>query len=193
YYDDPTTTGDSGLSCEESLNYEAGLDYKKENSSAGTTFFLRQEEDFIDWIKSTPVQPKWKAENITDSEVFGIEGYLRLELTEDFTLDSNYTYINKRINGQGYLYKYGQNYIRHIVNCIFSLNLPFGVQTIGLNYKKKPNRDGWLLLNTRLSYNLNKYSQIFLRITNLLNVEYQAIEGIPQPGRWVEAGVRLEW
>ncbi len=194
YYSDPTTTGDAGLSCEKSLNYEAGLDYKKERFSAGITSFFREEEDFIDWIKRTPTQSKWKAENITEgSKVFGIESYLRLEVIENVNLDSNYTYIDKRIDEQGYLYKYGPNYIRHIVNAVFSFNLPFGVQTVGLTYKKKPNRDGWFLLNTRLGLNLNKSSQVFLKITNLLNVGYQEIEGIPQPGRWIEAGARLEW
>ncbi|MBU3958264.1 MAG: TonB-dependent receptor, partial [Candidatus Omnitrophica bacterium] len=118
---------------------------------------------------------------------------LRLELAENLILDSNYTYINKRINDQGYLYKYGPNYIRHIANTVFSFNSPFGVQTVGLTYKKKPIRDGWVLLGIHLSYNLNKNSKIFLKGTNILNVEYQEIEGIPQPGRWLEAGVRFEW
>jgi outer membrane receptor protein involved in Fe transport len=50
-----------------------------------------------------------------------------------------------------------------------------------------------MLLNARLNYNLNKHSSLFLDVTNLCNVEYQEIEGIPQPGRWVEGGFRLEW
>lgn len=193
YYDDPISTGNAGLSCEKSLNYEAGLDYKKERLSAGTTFFLRQEEDFIDWVKRTPTQAKWQAENITEAEVKGIEGYFKLELNKNLSLNSNYTYIDKRINDRSYLYKYGPNYIRHLINTVVNFNLPFGIQTMGLTYKKKPRRDGWFLLNTHLSYTINKNLQIFLNITNLLNVEYQEIEGIPQPGRWVEVGIRLEW
>jgi iron complex outermembrane receptor protein len=193
YYDDPTTTGDSALSCEKSLNYESGLDYKKERFSTGTTFFFRQEENLIDWIKRTPSQSKWKAENIAEAGVFGIESYLRLKLTEIFTSDSNYTYIDKRINDKGYLYKYGPNYIRHLINSTLIINLPFGTQGITFTYKKKPRRDGWFLLNSRISYNLNKDSQVFLEAANLLNVEYQEIEGIPQPGRWLEAGIRFQW
>lgn len=193
YYDDSTTTGDAGLSCEESLNYESGLDYKKERFSTGITFFLRQEEDFIDWIKHTSTQAKWQAENITEAQVFGIENYLKLKINQNLVLDYNYTYIDKHINNQGYLYKYGPNYIKHLINNTLIFNLPFGTQTLGLTYKKKPHRRGWFLLNTRLSRNLHKNSQIFLEITNLLNVEYQEIEGIPQPGRWVEAGLRFAW
>jgi len=193
YYNDSTTTGDSALSCEKSLNYESGLDYKKERFSTGTTFFLRQEEDSIDWIKRTPTQAKWQAENITEAEVSGIENYLKLKINPILTLDSNYSYINKRINDRGFKYKYGPNYIKHLINNMFSFNLPFGVQTIGFTYKKKPSRRGWFLLNTRLSYNLNKTSQLFVEVSNLLNVEYQEIEGIPQPGRWAMAGMRIDW
>jgi len=193
YYDDITTTGNAALSCEKSLNYELGFDYKKEGLSWGTTFFLRHEEDFIDWAKRTPIQAKWQAENIIEAEVAGVENYLRLKINDYLALDSNYTYINKRIDDRDYLYKYGPNYIRDLVNTTFNLKLPFGSQSIGLTYKKKPKRDGWFLLNTHFSYQLNKHSQIFLGITNLLNVEYQEIEGIPQPGRWAEAGLRVEW
>ncbi len=193
YYDDFTTTGSATLSCEKSLNYESGLDYKKERFSTGTTLFLRQEEDFIDWIKRTSSEAKWQAENITETEVFGVENYLKFKVTGNLNLDSNYTYINKRINDRGYLYKYGPNYVKHLINTILSLDLPFGVQSIGLNYKKKPRRNGWFLLSAHLGYNLNKSSQIFLNITNLLNSEYQEIEGIPQPGRWIESGIRFIW
>jgi iron complex outermembrane receptor protein len=192
HYDDSTTTGNAALSCEKSLNYESGFDYKKEKFSTGTTFFLREEEDMIDWVRRTSGE-KWKAENITEAQVFGIENYLKLKINQNLALDSNYTYIDKRINDKGYLYKYGPNYIKHLFNTVCSFNLPFGIQSIGFTYKKKPARDGWFLLNTRLSYNLNKISKFFVEISNLLNVEYQEIEGIPQPGRWVEAGLRLEW
>lgn len=123
----------------------------------------------------------------------GVENYLKLKLNEYITLDSNYSYINKRINDRGFKYKYGPNYIKHLINNMFSFNLPFGIQTIELTYKKKPSRRGWFLFNTHLSYNLNKNSQLFLDISNLLNVEYQEIESIPQPGRWVESGLRFEW
>jgi iron complex outermembrane receptor protein len=194
YYNDAYTLGNADLSSEKSLNYELGYACAKESLSFGLTFFFRQEEDFIDWVSRNPVLPdKWKAENITEAEVFGIENYLKWKINDYITLNSNYSYINKRINDRGFKYKYGPNYIKHLINNIFSLKLPFGMQTIGLTYKKKPVRRGWFLLNTRLSYNLNKTSQFFVEVSNLLNVEYQEIEGIPQPGRWVEAGFRLEW
>jgi vitamin B12 transporter len=193
YYSDPTTEGARALKEENALSYQSGYDYKKEELSYGVTLFLREEEDFIDWVKRDPAQVKWRAENITEAQVKGVEGYLSFSITKNLTLDSNYTYIDKRINDKGYIYKYGADYSRHLVNSALSINLPFGVQAISASYKKRPARDGWVLLSAKLSYNLGKKSKLFVEIGNMANVEYQEIEGIPQPGRWIESGLRFEW
>ncbi|MFH1640675.1 MAG: TonB-dependent receptor [Candidatus Omnitrophota bacterium] len=193
YYSDPVTVGNLSLSEENSFNFQSGYDYKGEGVSAGITFFLRKETDSIDWVKLAPGQERWQAENIVEAEVFGIENHSRLGINNIISLDYNYTYIDKRIDDGGYIYKYGQNYMRHLANATLSLSLPFGFQTLALTYKKKPARDGWFLLSAGFTYNLNKSCHIFLNITNLLNVEYQEIEGIPQPGRWIGSGIRFEW
>jgi iron complex outermembrane receptor protein len=193
YYSDPTTSGNPNLCAEKALNYQFGYSYKEGKLSAGITFFLRQEKNLLDWIKRTPSQAKWQIENITEAEVKGIENYLKFNLNQHFSIDSNYTYINKRIDDHGYLYKYGPNYASHLINTVFSFHLPFGLQSISATYKKRPGRDGWFLLNTHFSYNFRKNSQLFLEISNLLNVGYQEIVGIPQPGRCSQAGVRVEW
>jgi iron complex outermembrane receptor protein len=193
YYSDPITLVNGGLSAEKSLNYQTGYDYEEKGLRAGFTFFFREERDSIDWIKSTPSQAKWQAENITKAEAFGMENYLNFQVNKHLSCDSNYTYIDKRINDSGCLYKYGPNYIRHLINTRLFFNLPFGLQSIGLTYKKKPNRDGWLLFDTYFNYRINQHSQIFLDISNIFNVEYQEIEGIPQPGRWAMAGIRIDW
>ncbi|PIP19502.1 MAG: hypothetical protein COT38_03900 [Candidatus Omnitrophica bacterium CG08_land_8_20_14_0_20_41_16] len=187
YYDDhKTTVGNSSLSSEKSLNYEAGYEIKKDKLLAGSTLFLRQENDFIDWVESNAGSNKFQAENIPGANVFGIESRLELELSENINLKTNYTYINKSVDDNGYLYKYGQNYARHLLNSELIFKLPFITQSLGFTYKQKPGRNGWFLLNSRTDYPLNKNVEVFLSITNILNLEYQEIEGIPQPGRWIE-------
>jgi iron complex outermembrane receptor protein len=193
YYSDPTTQGEPGLSAQKSLNYEAGYERKDNFLSLGATFFFRQEKDFIDWVKHSPGQAKWQAENTSGAGVFGLEDYLKLCLTKNITLDSNYTYVNRDVSGKGYIYKYGPNYARHLMNAMLKFSLPFGAQGIGFTYKKKPGRGGWFLLNASLSYKLNKNSRIFLDAENILDKEYEEIGGIPQPGRYIEGGLRFEW
>lgn len=193
YYSDPTTVGDSALSNEKSMNYQMGFDRKLEKISFHSTVFYRRVKDFIDWVKSSPAQARWRSQNIDKNESFGIESSFRFEINQTLALDANYTFVNNRFSKQGYIYKYGPNYAKHLLNSELLIKLPFGTQSIGLAYKKKPVRDGWFLLNARLNYGLNKNSSFFLNATNLCNVGYQEIQGIPSPGRWVEGGFRLEW
>lgn len=192
YYNDVTTLGNADLSAEKAWNYQVGFEYQQEEFSSGLVFFLRQENKMIDWVRADPSQ-KWQARNFTSDNVLGAEYSLHKKFNRLFSLDANYTYTDKAVDNQGYLYKYGLNYARHLVSTVFNLDLPFGRQEIGFDYKMRPGRRGWLLLNAGLNYNLNKNTKIFLNLTNILNVEYQDIVGIPQPGRYVQAGLRLEF
>ena len=192
YYSDSTTIGNDNLSSEKAWNYETGFEYKQEGLFTNLSFFLRQEKEMIDWVRSDPTQ-KWQARNFTRDDVFGIEYILRKRINRLLSLDASYTYTDKAIDNQGYLYKYGPNYAQHLVNTVFSFALPFGQQEISFNYKKRPGRRGWLLMNSGFNYNLNRFAKIFLHAENILNVEYQDIAGIPQPGRYIEAGLRLQW
>jgi len=193
YYNDPATEGYSGLKEERSVNYQAGYDHKIEKGSCGVVFFLRKEENTIDWVKSDPAQAKWLARNIPGADVSGAESYFKMDISPLVNLDSNYTYVNKHTDTRGYLYKYGRNYARHLANMLFNFKLPFADPFLGFTYKKKPGRDGWVIANTGISRQVNKNLKVYLKTENLFNSEYQEIEGIPQPGRWVEAGMRLEW
>lgn len=192
YYSDPISLGNVNLAAEKAWNYQAGFELSQEEFSTGLVLFLRQERQMIDWVRSDPGQ-KYQARNFTRDNVFGVEYSVRKKINRILSLNANYAYTDKSIDSQGYLYKYGPNYARHLVNTVFSLQLPFGQQEIGFNYKKRPGRRGWLLMNAGLNYNLNQNARVFLNSTNILNVEYQDIAGIPQAGRYVEAGLRLEW
>ncbi len=153
---------------------------------------MRREREMIDWVRSDPSQ-KWQAKNFTRDEVLGAEYVMHKEFSKMLSIDANYSYANKSIDSQGYLYKYGPNYARHLANLVLNFSLPFGRQEIGLNYKKRPGRNGWLLVNAGFNYNLGRGSKIFLSLENIMNTEYQDITGIPQPGRYIEAGLRMQW
>lgn len=193
YYNDPTTVGNPDLSAEEALGYDLGYLYQEEGLKTGLTIFYRGEEDMIDWVKRDSSQAKFQVENITRDFVAGSEASLKVKLRRDLDLEANYTLIFKHLFGRGYIYKYGLNYPKHQFNCLLKADLPFGTQSITFSYKKKPGRRGWVLCNTHFSYNILESSNLFLNITNFFNVEYQEIEGISQPGRWIEAGFRLDW
>jgi len=193
YYDDPTTVGDARLEPETATGFETGYEYQKEKTGAGVTAFVRNEKEMIDWVKHEVSDARWKAENITQAVVWGVENYAKVDINKRIHLEANYTYIGKHTDEQGLLYKYGPNYAAHLFNAFVTLQFPFGNQGVGITYKKKPHRRGWALFGADLNRNLTRRCRLFLKVQNLLNVEYQEIEGIPQPGRAIEAGLRFEW
>jgi iron complex outermembrane receptor protein len=193
YYADPTTVGDPELSAERSLSYEADYSFKRGGIAAGFGVFFRDEHDMIDWVKASASQARFQAQNIGRDYVSGIEGRFNFSPSSWLGVDTGYTYVNRYTGTSGLIYKYGINYARHLADTKFRFNLPFGTQTFSLSYKKKPARPGWLIANVRLVYDLNKTVQLFGEVTNLFNKGYEEIEGIPQPGRWLQAGLRFEW
>jgi len=193
YYSDLYSVGDAALSAEKSLSCELGYDYSREGLTDGIKIFYRDEHDLIDWVKTSPAQARWEAKNIGAAKVVGTECYFKARASRAVSLDFNYTYINKHFEEQGYIFKYGPNYSRHIFNGLFIFNLGRTTSMLRLTYKKRPLRDGWWILGSTFNYELNKKTRLFLRVANILNSEYQEIEGIPQPGRSLEGGLRLEW
>jgi vitamin B12 transporter len=194
YYTDPTTRGNEGLSAEKAMTYQCGYDYRRDRISADATAFCRRERGVIDWVKKAGVQGPWRAENIGRAGVFGLEAHCGARsFVPGLASDLYYTYLNKIVRENGYLYKYGPNYIRHLVNVSLSMPLPLWTQSIVFTYKKKPGRRGWLLADLQLSRGIARNCTLFVKTTNVFNVEYQEIEGIPQPGRWITAGVRGQW
>ncbi len=193
YYSDPTTQGDPSLEAEEAINYEIGLLQNFENNNhLGFDLFSRRESDLVDWAKSNPADAKWQAENIAESEVMGLDFYTKLDL--GYTgLSFKYTYINRQIkNKDQYLPKYGPISLKHYLNLGFDYDLLSTKQSLNFSYKKRPGRNGWLLTDFRVAKNI-KNTELFINIENLFNVEYQEIEGIPQAGRWIKSGLRVQW
>jgi iron complex outermembrane receptor protein len=194
YYADPTTRGNEELSAGKAVTYQCGYDYRRDRVSADATAFFRAERGGIDWVKKADAPGPWRAENIGGADVFGLEAHCGARsFFPGLDSDLYYTYLNKIVQDDGYLYKYGPNYIRHLVNVSLSMPLPLWTQSIVFIYKKKPGRRGWLLADLQLSRGIARNGTLFVKAANVLNVEYQEIEGIPQPGRWITAGIRAQW
>lgn len=192
YYEDPTTRGNTALAPEESLTYELGYNYRQAELDVRLAVFFRQEDNLINWIKQTPEQI-WQARNMLEADCFGIQARLETRLSPILRAGFNSTYIDKQLKDTGFLYKYGVPYAACLFSSFFEFDFPCFSSVIELEYKKRAKRHGWTLLNLSLSRKIGKNARIFSKISNLFNVEYQDIEGIPSPGRWAELGVRLEW
>ncbi len=196
YYDSPANVGDPDLKPEEAWSYEIGIDYFPENNvvTGGVTVFLRDQKDLIDWIKKPPAAPRWTATNITSAQMSGIEVGTKIKGTDWLTISFDYTYLDSDVEIEGnYVSKYASSHPEHHLQTGLILKLPHGIlQTSRVTYKAREGGDRYTVTDTRLSKNMS-WGNIFVEATNLLNVDHEDIIGVPQPGRWVTSGVRLEF
>lgn len=194
YYSDPTTGSDPNLKPEQALSLESGWNKKFfEDLDGSLSFFVRREHDTIDFVKNAPSDPKFIATNISEATTFGLNLFTRWRTTENLTLDLRYFFANKRVEDNDWIYKYGLNYTRHMLDLGIDLGLPFGHNRMDVVMKKKPDRRAWVLVNDRFTFKIVKNFDFFCEVYNLMNVEYQEIEGIPESGRQFKCGIQFNW
>ncbi len=194
YYDDPTTSGNENLKPESAYSVELGGRRPLTQTLDGSfSVFTRWERDTIDFTKEAPTDPKFIARNISEAITNGLRGSLTWTLSSDNVFTAGYSFATKDLDDRGYIYKYGLNYAKHLVDLGWNKRFSWGNNRAQLLMKKKPERDAWLLFNDRVTVSPWKHWEVFLEVFNLFNVEYQEIDGVPSPGRIFKAGVAFVW
>ena len=194
YYSDPTTAGDPALKAEHAYHLEAGYNRRlRETINISCSFFIRQEYDTIDFTKIMSTDPKFIARNISEAITGGLDISGRWKVTDKTSLDFRYLYANKRQKHNGLIYKYGVNYLKHMIDLGLYQELPFGSNRVDFIMKKKPGRREWCLVNDRLSVKIQKNCEVFMEVYNLFNVKYEEIVGIPEPDREIHIGTTFRW
>lgn len=191
YYTDPVNTGNPYLKPEEALNYEIGTDFLNiKNLNLSATFFYREQKNLIDWVGTTQTGP-WFAQNIGKFDTYGIETLLQTYIV-GFDLRLEYSYIDSTRN-KNYFSKYALGYKSNQFSIGLKKTLFWNlfITTKALYRNKEGIRD-YILLNTRLTKKFTRDFEVFLEGTNLLNIYYEEIPGIPLPGRWLSAGINWQ-
>lgn len=195
YYSDPYTGSDPDLKPEQALNLECGWNKKFSESLDGSlSFFVRQEYDAIDFVTTDPSPSAvFIATNISEATTCGINFFTRCRAFENLTLDFRYFFANKRVKNNDWIYKYGLNYTKHMLDFGIDFGFPFGHNRMDVIMKKKPGRRAWVLVNDRFIFSVVKNVELFCEVYNLFNVEYQEIAGIPESDRQFKCGIQFQW
>ena len=133
----------------------------------------------------------------------GVEAYLKANLKElnkacpVSKISLGYSYLYSEQSQGGLISKYALDYLKHQFCSELSINLPFkAIQTIKLSYEERINQGDYFLLDSRISKRIERDGfalEFFVEATNLLNISYQEIGGVPMPGRWTQGGVKVEF
>lgn len=218
YYKSSTQQGNKNLVPEEASSYEGGLKYSSHGMQAHAAYFFRAGKNLIDWTKKQSTDEKWKAENLTDVDLYGFETALHLRpflwsekinFLRSLNLSYSYTEVKEvassRISGyvlDNLKHKFdGEMTIAISHNLFWTTHASWQDRAGTFGYYTSPQADPvekaynpFWLLNSRLAWQQEKY-EFFVQAANILDESYYDIGNVIQPGRWISAGakVKLYW
>lgn len=214
YYNDATSKGDPTLKPEDAITIETGLKFNKPGIIANAAVFKRYGKNMIDWVKLQNLDP-WQATNITQVNIAGFETSVTLKVEELTGIHSflksvtlNYAYLKADKSSDEFMSRYVLDILKHKADLLiyhqiwrnFSASWAFSYQDREGGYIKYVNTVSettetpyapFVQIDFRLNFTHDHW-MIFAEATNLLNNQYVDYGNVPQPGRWIRAGVQFK-
>ncbi len=184
YYTSPAEIGNPDLKPEKALTYDVGLSYYNTAIQVDITYFNRQSQDLIDWVKNDAAS-KWMAVNSNASLAQGVEFQLNYSYSiRHFSqkIGLGLMQIDDSIEGNSFsfsrytLNSYKQRVSLQLHNQFFS-SLQ---QNIAYSFAKRLDGQQYHLLDFSLAYKLPKW-QFNLGFNNILNATYTETNLVPMP------------
>ncbi len=214
--------GNPNLVAEKALSYEIGTDYLfNENLRLSTSFFGRNHNDLIDWIR-TPYANMPRRDNLSTTSSngapsnFDLASNIATVQTLGAELDLHYqkTFGDHKVNaGLGTIWMeskssdtipslYVSNHARFLINFYIAYRYKWiGLSLNGL-YKERntppavnglvPLSSSYMLINAKADINLLKDKlTFFIQADNLFDQNYADILGSIMPSRWLSGGIKF--
>jgi iron complex outermembrane receptor protein len=197
YYNDPVTVGNPDLKHEETTNYEIGIYFSEGAFESNVSLFRKEGTDIIDWVRQESEQP-WTVRNIASVNTNGIEAGVSFFPEIAFSdlpvlrIGINYTYLDSDKSVDEFESRYVLDYLRHQVVADISHYLPWEIVTSWyFRYKDRANFEDYFVTDIQLRRAISSFD-LFIKATNLFDVEYHEISGVPMPGQWITGGVKYQ-
>jgi len=197
YYKGPWgSSGNPNLEPEKSHSWEIGIEKElvKNNVSVSITYFDQRYRNLIEWIESPPGSWQYTPQNVSKAEVKGIEVNTSVRVLESLTVNSTYTYLDTEDKDTG------ERLSRRPIDK-FNLTTEYmqGPLTMLLSYTyvgkakdRSKHLGSYSLLNLSSRYKLADQCELFARIDNLLDEDYETAGGYNSPGFSVFGGIKFE-
>ncbi|GAB4535537.1 MAG: TonB-dependent receptor [Thermodesulfovibrionia bacterium] len=200
FYNDPWGShGNPDLKPERSNSWEIGVEKEiiKDRASISLTYFNQEYKDLIQWVESPPDSWIYIPQNVARAEIIGFEisGYVRL--TDNIRLTTGYTHLDTEDKDTGNeLPRRPTDKVNISLECSKdNATVTLGYTFAGKSYDDANNLNelsSYSLVNISGDYKIAKGVNIFGRIENLLDEDYEVASGYNSPGFSAYAGIRLE-
>ena len=176
---------------EESTSYDLGFDFSlKDKFSFSLVYFKKDINDQINFSFGLGGY-----ENIDFVESDGFEVSANSEITEEINLYLNYSYIDS-IDGRGQRLiniPKDSGELALTYNSSFNLSGSLTIKYNGSEIGTYGNLDSWSRADINLFYKLNNFSEVYFRVENLLDKNYQQVFGYGTPDRSGLVGVKVNF
>jgi len=202
--------GNLNLDAEQAEAWDAGVEQRlfANKVTLGATYFRRDTSDMIDFVSCFGVtsvrctaQPGGYYDNVQQAEAKGVELSFAAQLMERLALTANYTSMKSENVARGST-NFGRSLQRRpkeTANATLSYEWPVGlttavaVQHAGRSFDDPANTtvlDGYTLVDFRASYAVTKSLEVYGRVENAFDEDYETVVRYGTLGRTFYGGVR---
>lgn len=203
--------GSLDLQPEEAESWEIGVEQRLfDRAVVSATYFQRDSDNEINYANCLPgdahpicSQPYGGYyQNIQKAETKGVELIGRLDVTERLHLNANYTWTDAKNAVGEHEGKRLRLRPEHMGNLAADYDWAFGLKTglsvryVGETFNDLANAvkvDAFTLVDLRASYPIDDNLEVYGRIENAFDEEYQTVLGYGTAGRGVFGGVRVRF
>ncbi|MGB3806335.1 MAG: TonB-dependent receptor [Erythrobacter sp.] len=197
--------GNAELSPEESESWDVGVThgFLEGRAEVGVTYFERDAENLIAFVScfgnAIPIcddRPSGTYDNVALARAEGWEAGIALRPVDRWNVAMNYSRIDAFDETTGNrLARRAQDSFSLVTDYRMDSGMGIGatVLVVGDSFDNAANTtrlDGYVLTDLRASYGLTRNLEIFGRIENLFDAEYETVFNYGQPGRAAFGGLR---
>lgn len=196
YYKSPAQMGNPSLMHEETINYEAGISYSSFEYQITGSIFYKEGKNIIDWVRGS-ANDVWTVRNETNLNTTGFEAGVIIfpqsiiSWMPIVSFGVNYTYLSLDRSTSGYQSRYSLDHLRHQLIITAANNLPWDIkQNWTLRYENRESYEDNFIVDAQVIKEFKHFSAA-VKASNLFNSPAMDLGGIPLPGRWISASVKL--
>ena len=204
YYKLQGYKADPHLKPEEMQAVELGATFHAKHSTVSATIWQHHGRNMIDWMMDTSLgdEATWQSVNHTRLNSVGIETSATFNIRRS-RLNVSYSYIHQSKDLEPhYVSQYALEYLRH--KLVIGAQVPIASHLMFSGNLRWQDRAGqytdfddsihdyspYTLVDARLSWQQPVY-ELYMEAANLLNTTYRDHGLVPQPGRWLVAGINV--
>lgn len=184
YYVSPASIGNPRLQPERAWTWESAILIPWRGGSLRLSVFHRQNRGLIDWVRAE--SGVFHATNLPSGRTRGFE----LDWSDAASHRLSLAYTDTRFPVPASRSAYALAHPRWEASVSAPIRLGRWLLAPAGTYRKPQQRGGFFLLDLEARWDVRDRVSVSVFLWNALDRIYEEVPGVPQPGRWVAAGLR---